>query len=84
MKQTNISNSLRSTYDETLKEAASKRDKKAYFQCDTLLECDDCPFSKNVICSNMNNILKTFDDWQSWWKDITGEIDSRTIEDFKK
>ncbi len=83
-------------YARTLEKAANSKYGKSDFQCDSeypfkfSLECKDCPFD----CSSDDCINpyfedgagfdRTFEQWQEWFRNLTGKKDDRPKEMFMK
>lgn len=74
---------VREAYENTLKHAAE--DGKDEFYCG-LLHCSKCPFKMYSGSCNDPNVKggagewRTVQAWQQWWYELTGETDTRTVE----
>lgn len=75
---------VREAYENTLKHAAE--DGKDEFYCG-LLHCSKCPFKMYSGSCNDPNVKggagewRTVQAWQQWWYELTGEKDTRTVEE---
>lgn len=83
-------------YTRTLEKAINSNYGKSDFQCDSeypfkfSLECKDCPFNcSSDDCTNPYfedgaGFDRTFEQWQEWFYNLTGEKDNRPKEMFMK
>lgn len=75
---------VRGAYEDTLEEAAKNGTKD--FVCGTL-PCSHCPFKLYIgSCNDPNvkggaGVWRTVQEWQQWWYELTGESDTRTVEE---
>lgn len=75
---------VREAYENTLKHAAE--DGKDEFYCG-LLHCSKCPFKMYSGSCNDPNVKggagewRTVQAWQQWWYELTGEKDTRSVEE---
>lgn len=69
---------VRECYEITLRGAAAKG--REEFRCGAL-SCDQCPFVEHS--GNCGDTLeqRTVAEWQQWWYELTGEKDTRTVEE---
>lgn len=73
---------IREAYERTLKVAADTGAKD--FRCG-YLPCDHCPFiTSNGTCGNTIDAQRTVAEWQQWWYELTGERDTRSVEQILK
>lgn len=74
---------LRNAYEETV--AKATKEGKADFMCGAV-HCDECPFKMFVghcIDETVDGAgrKRTVEEWREWWHELTGERDTRTVEE---
>lgn len=75
---------VREAYEAALEAAAEKGTEEF---CCGALPCSHCPFKvysgscNDPTVKNGAGVLRTVEEWQQWWHELTGEEDTRTAEE---